>query len=122
MITFQSDHDNQLTVFIAEGQISLAEIKTVLEKYYGGRPTMKILWDLSRADLSAATLDQVEELAKFVKGLAHSREGGRNALVTSEAFAYSFGKMYQIFAELAHQSSQTRIFKTWPEAEAWLNS
>jgi hypothetical protein len=122
MITFTCDQASQLTVFMTEGQIRLDDIKEALNKFYGNKPTRKIIWDLSRADLSEATLDQVEELAKFVKDLAHSRDGGKNAIITSEAFAYSLGKMYQIFAEQARQTSQTRIFKTWKEAEEWLNS
>jgi hypothetical protein len=122
MITFASDQASQLTVFMTDGPIRLDDIKEALKKFYGAQPTQKIIWDLSRADFSGATLEQVEELAKFVKGLAHSRDGGRNAIITSESFAYSLGKMYQIFAELARQTSQTRVFKTWDEAEEWLNS
>jgi hypothetical protein len=122
MITFTSDQTSQLTVFMTDGRIRLADVKEALEKFYFSQPTQKIIWDLSRADLSGATLEEVEELAKFVKGLAHSREGGRNAIITSKPFAYSLGKMYQLFAELARQTSQTRIFKTWAEAEEWLNS
>jgi len=122
MITFTSDQSSQLTVFMTDGRIRLADVKVALEKFYGSQPTQNIIWDLSRADLSEASLEEVEELAKFVKELAHSREGGRNAIITSEPFAFSLGKMYQLFAELARQTSQTRIFRTWTEAEEWLNS
>lgn len=122
MITFTCDHASQLTVFMTEGQIRLDDFKQALSKFYSNQPTRNIIWDLSRANLSEANLEQIEELAKFVKELAHSRDGGRNAIITSEAFAYSLGRMYQLFAELALQTSQTRIFKTWKEAEEWLSS
>jgi hypothetical protein len=120
MITCVSDHQRQLTCFTSEGPVRLTDVKKALKHFYSGQPTQMVIWDLTGADLTNATLVQVEELAGFIKGLSHSRVGGRNAIVASEPFAYSLGKMYQLFADLAQHTSQTRIFKTRPEAEEWL--
>ncbi len=120
MIKFESNQQAQLTWFIGEGLVQLTDVKKVLELFYSGQPTQMTIWDLTGADLSNATLDQVEDLAGFVKDLSHSRVGGRNAIVATDPFAYTLGKMYQLFADLAKQTSQTKIFKTRTEAKEWL--
>ncbi len=120
MIEKRQDHERQLTVFTCSGPVTLEDFKAALAEFYRQEPTRDLLWDLTGADLSTADIEQAEELAKFVKGIAHSREGGKNALITSLAFAYSLGKMYQLFADIAKQTSRTRVFQSRAEAEAWL--
>ena len=119
MIRLSIDRYAKLAWFIGDGVVRLDDVKEVLEKFYVDRPTPKTIWDFTGADLSEATLDQVEELVNFVKERS-PRKNGRNAFVASDPFIYTLGQMYRIFAELADQTIRTKIFRTRSEAEEWL--
>lgn len=122
MIDWQKHHDRQLTIFTCDGRLTLTEFKEALREYYRSQPTRNLFWDLARADVSGASPEEAEELARFVKELAHSRDGGRNAIVAPDSSTFGLAKIYQLFAENVQQTSQTRIFKTRQEAEAWLDN
>ena len=121
MINFQVESDQDLTIMTCEGLMSFEEFQESVKKLYSDKPTMNMLWDLSNANLSEAMSDHPEKLAQYVKSVAHSRSGGKNAIVSPDSFSYSLGKIFQLFAEMAQLETTTQVFRSRADADSWLN-
>jgi hypothetical protein len=121
LIRFTTDTSIDLSIFSCTGQLSADEIMKTVKSIYEGMPSRNIIWDLAESDVSSITADEVRELARGVKKLAHSREGGKTAIVSPKDISYGIGRMYQIFAEIYSQSAQIEVFRSKLEAERWVN-
>ncbi len=110
-----------LSIYTCRGQISVDEIKKKVKSFYEGTPSRNVIWDFTEADLSSITADEIRALASGVERLAHSREGGKTAIVAPEDISYGFGRMYQIFAEIYAQIADIKVFRSKLEAERWLS-
>jgi hypothetical protein len=110
-----------LSIYTCRGQLSVDEIMKTVKSIYDGIPSRNIIWDLAESDVSGITADEVRDLARGVKKLAHSREGGKTAIVSPKDISYGIGRMYQIFAEIYAQSAQIEVFRSKMEAERWVN-
>ena len=121
MILSTEDMKRNLTIYTCRGQISVDEIKKKVKSFYEGTPSRNVIWDFTEADLSSITADEIRALANGVKKLAHSREGGKTAIVAPEDISYGFGRMYQIFAEIYAQIADIQVFRSRSEAERWLS-
>ena len=121
MILSTEDMKRNLTIYTCRGQISVDEIKKKVKSFYEGTPSRNVIWDFTEADLSSITADEIRALANGVKKLAHSREGGKTAIVAPEDISYGFGRMYQIFAEIYAQIADIQVFRSRSEAEHWFS-
>ncbi len=121
MILSTEDMKRNLTIYTCKGQISVDEIKKKVKSFYEDAPSRNVIWDLTEADLSSITADEISALASGVERLAHSREGGKTAIVVPEDISYGFGRMYQIFAEIYAQIADIGVFRSILEAERWLS-
>ena len=121
MILSTADSKRNLTIYTCRGQISVDEIKKKVKSFYEDAPSQNVIWDFTEADLSSITADEIRALASGVKKLAHSREGGKTAIVAPEDISYGFGRMYQIFAEIYAQIADIQVFRSRSEAERWLS-
>jgi len=121
LILSTEDMKRNLTIYTCKGQISVDEIKKKVKSFYEGTPSRNVIWDFTEADLSSITADEIRALASGVKKLAHSREGGKTAIVAPEDISYGFGRMYQIFAEIYAQIADIGVFRSKLEAERWLS-
>jgi len=121
LILSTEDMKRNLTIYTCRGQISVDEIKKKVKSFYEGTPSRNVIWDFTEADLSSITADEIRALASGVKKLAHSREGGKTAIVAPEDISYGFGRMYQIFAEIYAQIADIGVFRSKLEAERWLS-
>ena len=121
MILSTEDMKRNLTIYTCRGQISVDEIKKKVKSFYEDAPSQNVIWDFTEADLSSITADEIRALASGVKKLAHSREGGKTAIVAPEDISYGFGRMYQIFAEIYAQIADIQVFRSRSEAEHWFS-
>ncbi len=121
MISSTEDIKRNLTIYTCKGQISVDEIGKKVKSFYEGTPSRNVIWDFTEADLSSITADEISALASGVKRLAHSREGGKTAIMAPEDISYGFGRMYQIFAEIYAQIADIGVFRSKLEAERWLS-
>ncbi len=122
MIESTVDSTRDLTRYTCRGRVTVQEIAQVVETFYQDTPTRLVLWDFREADLRGVVGDDVRCLASRVKQLAHSRAGGKTAIVASEDLAFAWGRMYALTAEVSHQQSPVRTFRDLDEAEKWLFS
>jgi hypothetical protein len=121
LITSTSDTKKNLAIYTCKGQISASEIKEAVKSFYDNSPSLNIIWDLTDADVSRITADEIRTLASGVKRLAHSREGGKTAIVSPSEVSYGIVRMYQIFAEIYAHVAQIEAFRSRPEAERWVD-
>jgi hypothetical protein len=122
MINAIVNKNRNLTTFVCTGAITSDDILDAVTAFYGGNPTLHIIWDFTAVDLSKLTGDEIRAIAKKAKGLDHSRDGGRTALVASEDAAFGLGRMYEIFAEITELTAAIRVVRTMEDANQWIDS
>lgn len=122
MIASSVDDSLQLTTHRCRGAVSVSEISEVIEKFYKGHPTLHVLWDLSEADVSSIRSGEIEALARGVISSSHSRNGGKNAIVSPNDISFGLSRVYQSFAEMKDQMTTTKVFRSEKEALEWLKS
>lgn len=121
MITTMVDKSLKLTTHRCQGKVAAAEIEKVIGDFYQREPTLHVLWDFSAADLSRVTIGEIEQLAKAVNTIAHSRLGGKSAIVSPQDISFGLSRVYQAFAETGGSSTaETRVFRSEQEALEWM--
>jgi hypothetical protein len=115
------DIQKNLTVFTCKGKISADEIMKTIKSFYGSTPSRNIIWDSTEADLSSLKGDEIRSLANYVKWIAHSREGGKSAIVSPKNASYGVVRMYQSYAEIYAQISNVEVFRSRLEADRWVS-
>ena len=63
--------DKDLTIYQVTGEHTVQDVWDELDRYYSGRYTRLILWDVTRADLSSWQSDNIFTLAQMVKNYSH---------------------------------------------------
>ena len=119
-IELKCDPPRDLTIFQVTGQMQVADFKNALADYYRGDVTRLILWDLTRADLTAFRNRHIKEVAQGIARISEARRGGRTAFVYDESFEYGIGRMFQAYSQMAEMPFEVRAFKGLAEARAWL--
>lgn len=112
----------QMTVHRCAGPVAVSEITEVIRKFYDAGPTLHVLWDFTHADVSAIKSGELEALARVVAKNLHSREGGKNIIISPNDVSFGLGRIYQSFAEMKTQMTETRVFRSETEAREWLAS
>ena len=120
MIKIESKAVEELTEFICSGDLSVDEIRDAIESFYSDKPTRNVLWDFTDANVSSIRAQDVRGTAIFTREKAHSRTGGKTALVGTGDASFGIGRMYQSFAELARQETEIQIFRSREEAMVWI--
>jgi hypothetical protein len=116
------DRDKDLTSHTCHGTTTMAEIGDAIRLFYRSSPTRNVIWDLSDGNFASTSTDQISALAAQIKRMAHSRAGGKTAIVASADLGYGLGRMYQVFAQQAEQMSDIQVFRSCKEAEKWLET
>ena len=78
------------------------------------------LWDISNADVSQFTLDNIEEDAHCTKQVSDMRKGGKTAFVTSKDLDFGIGRMCETLSEIIIKTIEYRTFRTIEDAKEWL--
>lgn len=121
MIQVKGWPEKDLTEFQCSGAVSEGEIIDVISDFYSNDPTRKVIFDLSDANVSSVSAQDIRRIAIFAKDKAHSRPEGMTALVGPGEINFGISRMYQTFAELADQDVEVRIFRDRETALAWMD-
>lgn len=121
MIKSHLDKDRNLTTYLCSGQVTLAEIREQLLAFYSGRPTLNTIWDYSAADLSGLSRNDITSVAEFVKTAAHSRDGGKTALVFPADMLMTMGPLLEALAEIEVPEAKIKIHQDIQAALDWIS-
>jgi len=122
MITTTVDLSMQLTIHRCQGKVAVTDIEKIIVAFYDKEPTLNVLWDFSEADLSKVTIGEIEQLAKTVNAVSHSRTSGKSAIISPHDISFGLSRVYQAFAESGDVKSTTKVFRNEQEALDWLKS
>ena len=120
MITHEVDTERELTVHTCRGIMAAEDLISAIQALYDSVPTHHHLWDLTEADLSHVTGQDVREIAEFPTKYVPARVGGKTAIVSPSDAAFGLGRMYEALAGSAGQKATIRVFRSLAEANAWL--
>lgn len=112
--------DMDVTVHTVRGPLTVLKVCDELDRYYAGRFTMRILWDLTGADLSSWQRDHITRLICKVKEYSHLRKGGKTAMVLSRDLDFGISRMYQAYASGENLEFEIEVFRDMEKAKQWL--
>ena len=113
--------DIDLTIHKITGALTVEEACDELDRYYAaGRFTMRILWELTGADISSWQREHITRLIYKVKEYSHLREGGKTALVLSRDLDFGISRMYQAYAAGERLEFEIEVFRDMEKAKEWL--
>lgn len=116
--TYDSSRD--LTTFKAVEIMVANDFFDCLQSYYEAGATSLAMWDLSEAELSGLTSDEISNLAQFGSQLASTRSKGKTAIVFNSHFEYGLGRIFQTYVEMNPTPVEVHLFRSCDEAMEWL--
>ena len=119
-IKIQVESESDLTIFTVIGAVTAGDARDAIQKFYGGRMTLNVLWDLSQSDVSKLSSDDVYSIAHTPRKYAEMRKGGKTAIVAPTDIAFGLTRMYEFMTEIQNYSFKTQAFRTTREAHRWL--
>ena len=119
-INTKYDLNKELTTFKVTGKLTAADLYECLTHYLGGKVTLRTLWDITEAKVPAATVDEVCNLAQYVRNLSDARIGGKTAIISNDDLGYGMSRMLETLYELEHVPFEVQVFRRLDEAEAWI--
>ena len=123
MSTIKTTFDDQkdLTVHDIVGELSSDDIIGKLKDYYtGDKITSLVMWIFLQADVSAITTGDLRKILYFTKEYAHSRSGGKTALVVSKDLGFGLARIFEAFVEIEKFPFELSTFRSVNDAEMWL--
>ena len=114
------DLSKDLTIITAVGKMEADDFRRWTTDYYDGTVTRLHLWDISRADLSEITVENIEENIIITKNVSNLRRGGKTAFVTPKDLEFGIGRMGEMRYEIAIDTIEYQTFRTFDKAKAWL--
>lgn len=112
--------DQDVTVFVVEGESSLAEQIGVLRDFYEHQPAHDVIWDFTALAGERLSADDLQEIIAFVANYRTERLHGRTALVSAQDLDYGLSRMSETLAELKNLPWEIRAFRGREAAVAWL--
>jgi hypothetical protein len=83
------------------------------------RPAMNGLWDLTHADASKVTADDIQAMVRHMRQNIQRRGSGyRVAIVAPDDLAFGLSRMYE--TQTANLDREIRVVRDEATAEAWL--
>ena len=114
------DSENKITIYSVSGEFLFDQIIDLVKQYYLEELTLNVIFDLTNADMSAITTDEMERIVEFSKEYAHLREGGKTAFITSGDLGFGLSRMYSAYAEVKGHPIAQRSFRNFDEAMTWI--
>lgn len=111
------DHERRWLITRMTGQITLEEVRRHLqqerEEGYQGWP------ELIDATGATATFspEEVRDLVRFVRSFSAGRPPGPTAILATDDYTFGMARMLEALIEGV---APVRVFRSLPEAEAWL--
>ena len=107
---------------VVTGQVEVEDFIGELGKVYSSEDMpvqANVVWDLSGADLSKITGDQVRQLATFVKNAWKGKTDLKAAFIVNSSLNFGMTRMYEQRLNLFDED-HFKIFKSHDEAWDWL--
>jgi hypothetical protein len=120
MVTTTIDTSLDLTIHKCSGSILATDIKEIIEVFYKEKPTLNVLWDFTDTEPSSFGYEDIQNLARSISSIAHSREQGKTALAATSDLSYGLSRMYQTLGDESKQQGKIRVFRSVDEAIAWI--
>ena len=116
MASIESLHsrEKRLTVYKVKGLLSAEEMISAIKTFYTEYMTFNVLLDLTEADLSIISTDEIIQTVRGIRTYADARAGGRTGL------EYGLGRMSEAFYEMENIPIKIKSFRSLEKAEAWL--
>lgn len=112
--------EDGITTFTVSGEFLYDQIIDVVKQFYLSEFTLHIVFDLTNADMSAITADQMENIVSVAKRYAHLREGGKTAFVMSSELGYGLARMYEAYSQVRDHPIAHHVFRNMEEAMSWM--
>ncbi len=121
-ITTRVEPEKDLTCFTIDGPVEAAELVEAIRSFYEHAVTLKVLWDLTHADLSRISPVDVQQIAALSAEYADKRTDGKTAIVGADDLAFGLARMYGMNKESTALPFKTETFRTLEEARRWISS
>lgn len=121
-IKITRDRPNDFTELVATGVVSDDEMFAGQTEFYEGGPTRLQLWDMSAADLTNVTTDNMRRFIARSAVLGETRRGGRTAVIAQSGEQYGLARMAEVFGDFESLPFALRVFRKRDEAVAWLKA
>lgn len=114
------DLAQDLTLFKVVGKMRAADFYACLDSYYARGITPLTLWDLTEADLSTITTEEISAFAQYARNLAEACKGGRTAAVFDTLHDFGLGRMFETQLEIVGLPIELHVCLGFDEAKHWL--
>jgi len=114
--------EHNLRKHMIVGVINVMDLRKMLKEFYESPEfdlTMNAIWDLSAADFSKVSTNQVRALADMVYHYWGQSGRSRSALVVTKNLDFGLSRMYEMLVAKSGES-QVGVFRTMEEAERWI--
>jgi hypothetical protein len=118
-VRIEVNPEADLTTHTVTGNITTDEIISILEEFYR-HPTKFLLWNLSQADLSNITGDDLRHILEVSNTLCKHRKHGKTAILAPSDLPFGLGRQYAILGELYDNPVHIESFRSYDMAIAWL--
>lgn len=118
-ITFDIDHQADITVFAAQGRLSRQEVEQAIAEFYESGPTTKVLWDINQASVAHFHERELRKIVRVISERAGVRPEGKTAIVTSRDSDFGVLRMGGAYAHNA--PLQLGVFRSQEQALLWLD-
>lgn len=121
-ITTTFDSERDLSIHKFDGKLETDDITGKLKEYYAGdKITLNVIWVFNESDVSDITSSDLRRILFHTKKYAHSRSGGKTALVVSKDLGYGLARIFETFVDYEPFPFEVRSFRSMNEAKEWLN-
>jgi hypothetical protein len=107
-----------LTVFVADGRLSVDDIVEAITSFYKKGKTKDSLWDLRAALLENFPSDGAQKISQVASRYKQQRQGGKTAIVASRDLDYGISRMHQAY--MADFPWELEVFRSIEEACDWI--
>ena len=118
------EKEGNIRLHVVTGQVEAKDFLTELGNVYSSKDVpvhANVFWDLTEADVSKITRDEIRQLATFVKSAWKTQPGLKAAFVVDSELAFGMTRMYEQLLNLFDQDN-IKIFKSSDEAWDWMRA
>jgi hypothetical protein len=119
-VTLELDPGSNITTATGRGRVTAVDLLAALRAFYDNAPTLLVLCDISDADLSSISTEELKGIVQFTERRAEVRRGGKTAIAASTTLEYGMARMYEILADAYAHPVTIRVFRTREEGLQWL--
>jgi len=114
------DERKNLTIFTVTGAVTSYDIIKQVEKYYTGKITLFTIWDVSKANLSGISDEDLQRVADCGLKYSTARRGGKAAFVAPEDFSFGISRVFGTISEMRSMPIKIGSFRNFGDAKKWL--